>query len=256
MSNKEPELIKNTVNTPVKLGFYYILDFRELKEPKILNAMYPNKAFAKKAIRKKYSGKDQRFLEVVSGKKLKGLFLIYSLGLKSGKFKKYDYPKHCNTTKLRWNYRRQVRVRLRRMGLYFPTTTHKVVTHTTKSRTRIIPKTKQLKTNTHNTASKAIKLARKPKHFLYILKEKNKLKRKGWLISLSVVKVNLKTGDFQNKKIHITSKDFIQPYLISEAFEMIHQIKNNNGQRFLDTYREEDFKPYAEKQRQEKEISD
>lgn len=234
--------MKDTINTPIKKAYYYIIDFREIRFPKVLGSYYPNKKFAKKTLKKKFPTKEHRFFEIVKGNKLKGLYLTFNKGLKSGKLKKYDYPPECNTDQLRWNFRRQMRVRLRRMGLYFISKTASSIDNFSKKRTRIIPKTAQYKTNTKDTEAKAFKLARKPNYILYIIKNKSKAKRKGWLITLSVVRINLKTGDFSDKRINITSQDFIRPYLLSEAFELIKNIKDGKGKNFMDRYRKEDFK--------------
>lgn len=215
--------MKSTEEYPVNNRLYYILYYKNLITPRLLQVYFTSKKLAEQSIREHIAKQKRGQYEVVKGSAIKGeLFYYTNKFITLGHEKKYVFPKGVEGRKLQKNYRIIMRRRLKRMGLYFNTKTKGYITdpeHTPKMK---IPK-QPLRRGKGFTSCRAFTLDRFGDHFIFVLVKISKQKPRGVFKVLKVVKVNRDSGKYSESRVKIYNFDIIRPYLLTEFYlKIIH----------------------------------
>lgn len=222
-THKHGNKILTTLDFPVISKYYYVVNFKNPLNPKLIPVYFLNRKLAKKAIKANITNRKKvKFYKVFKGKQIRSNLFPYALSSgKWGKRLKYTYPSDRISDKDRKNYRTLLRRRLRRMGLYTIVKPKQGIRQEPQS-IRLIKNTQKI-SDTKNTLAQVIQIQRKPESIYYLVLKKLKPKRRGVLMRLKVVKLRKVKGVFEYKvmKISILKTDILIPHLLTDLWRLI-----------------------------------
>lgn len=226
-----------TLDYPIRGNYYYIIDFRNLRKPKLLPIYFLSKRRAK-ILLKKYVPilSERNQFSIFRGKKIKSQKIRYKLS--AGKDKtlffgfngKYDFP-----SARKWNitqkaYRTLMRRRLRRMGLL--TKVPGKVKYNKAPRFAYVENHQKV-ANCPHTLAQAFQLDRKPEHIYYIILKK-------WpnrtFFTFDCMRLDIKNRTIKRVKIKGRRTDIIHPYILPEIWNLIN--KKRGYRKLLQSYQE------------------
>src|SRR5882757_5926156 len=200
---------------PIKVDYYYILDFRNLLKPKLLPIFFMSKKRAKMTIELKVPKNERKFYSILMGHKLRNQRIQYRITNSFWRAPKYTKPRGITLK----NHRTKMRRRLRRMGLL--TSTPAKVKITGSTRFRYIPNTQKV-ANSPNTEAFAFQLDRKPEHCYYLILKK-------WpnrtFFTFDCMRLDVKNRTIKRVIIKGRRTDILRPYLKTEIWNLISKKK-------------------------------
>lgn len=204
-----------TDDFPVKLQYFYIIDFKRFMFPTLMPVYFPNRNAAKRILDHNIRNRNRkRKFSIYSGKKIKKDRLNYIIGwgnymLRGGK---YRYPALDMTNQQKKSFRTLLRRRLRRMDLL---TTNKVkFRYDAKGKKVKYRKNYQRVAKSPNTDAKVFQLDRKPKYIYYIILKKQFTSKAGKLFKIRCIRVNIKNGVYKKVTIYTQRNDIFLPELL------------------------------------------
>lgn len=222
---------------------WYILNFKDFRNPKVYANIYGYKVEAERAI-KKFEPHEQKYLKIYRGSKLK-MYLHWIRHKASGIMSRYDFKEGWGL-KEKKTFKKRHRSRLKRMGLFF-----KVVRshHITKGTN--IPKVKPiLVTNRKYILKKegrninvAFQLRRKSPQFMYLIR-KIITGIGPYIFKVKVMRLNMINGKLHKRTLLIQSTDFIIPFILPEILKILNNIPYGRGKDGLDYLRERHNYPF------------
>lgn len=214
-------MIYSTENFPPKLGYWYIVNLKDMLNIRLYPVYFINKVSAKRAVNNHVAPRNRDKYTIISAKKLKQYTLKYQIKLGAlHKFTKYEYPMTTDkmTRQEKKNYRTLFRRKLRRMGLLVHKK-HKKKIKDKVTRIRIITN-RQKVADCPRTEAVGFRLERLPKQYYHILIKKKKHPGKDILWKCKCIRFNSKTGEYKKLFINIYNKDVILPHLLSEIYTL------------------------------------
>lgn len=208
-------MIKTTEHFPVKLDYFYIINFKNFLEPKLLPVYFVNKNAAKRVLKSNVGPKAMGRYRILSGRVIRNEHIPYILGY--GVFGQIEgkYPLEKKmTAQEKKSLRTMVRRRLRRMGL-LSTNKGKFRHNERVKMVKYKPNNQKVAQN-KNSDARVFQLDRKPRRYYYILLRRSLSKKSGKLFRLLCIQVNVKTGAHKKMVIHSKRNDIFIPHLLEE----------------------------------------
>lgn len=212
--------IKTTEEFPIKIHYYYIINFSNLMKPKLMPIYFPNKNTAKRVLRQNILSHEKRKkYTIYSGEKIRHEDLQYVIGMgnrfvMSGK---YPYPNKKMTKQEKKSFRTLLRRRLRRMNLL--TNNKAKFRYDEKTRKRIKHKPNHQKVaKSPTTDAKCFWLERGSRHTWYIVLSKRKSFKVDKLFRIRAIRIQLKTGKWKKVTIYIRTTDIIHAELLRNLY--------------------------------------
>lgn len=229
-------MLKNTDDFPIKPDHYYVIDFRDFLNPKVLPLFYVNRKAAYRAIEMNVPLWKRKRFSVKKGKSILTEKINYTLKRATLRyFVKYQYPDCKKTFQQKKTYRTVIRRRLRRMGLL---NIIKIRIHI-KGEIRnkgYVPNTQKI-ANTPNTSAKAFRLERKPDKYIYFLLKKKLSRNPNKLFRIKVIRVDSRRGQMKEFWMSTFKNDVIHPLMMAETVPILNQIKWNKTKIINEIYR-------------------
>lgn len=214
-----PSNVKTTKEFPIIAKYYYIMDFTKMMKPQLIPLYFLNRNAAKRAIKENNSTHKAKIYSIFHGESLLNSDFPYVLkNGRWGKFTKYKYEPNL-TKQEKKNIRTMARRRLRRMNLYTNIKARRLYNSAPQYVKQI--KNTQKVSNSPGTSAKCFQLERETPHRFYIILGKKKHKSAVFLISLKVLSINLKTGNYSYKWKNIHKTDILIPFILREAYDRI-----------------------------------
>lgn len=216
-----------TKDFPVKLDYYYVVDYRRLMDPVLMPVFFPNKRAAQRVLKANYPNRNERkMFSVMNGRTLKHHPLNYRItqGNYLPKGGKYPYPMVEMTKQQKKSFRTLLRRRLRRMGLYTSNRAKYEFKHGKGKKVKAI-KNFQRVAKSPNTDAKVFRIDRKPQHHYFIILKKRHTSKRGKLFRIKAIRVNIKNGVFKKVTIYTNRTDIFFP----ELLENLKRMKNGQG---------------------------
>lgn len=202
-----------TEQYPIKVDYYYILDFRNLLKPKLLPQFFMSKKRARMCLEAKVPKNELKFYSIRLGGKINSEKLRYRITNSFWRTPKYTKPRGVTLK----NHRTKMRRRLRRMGLL--TSTPAKVRITDSTRFRYIVNTQEV-ANSPNTEAQAFQLDRKPGHLYYLILSK---KPNRTFFTFDCMRLDVKNQTIKRVKIKGRRTDIITPYILPEIWNLINK---------------------------------
>lgn len=222
--------IRTTEDFPVKLKYFYIIDFRRFMFPVLMPVYFPNRNTAKRLLDVNITNRNiRKMLSVYSGKKIKKEKLKYKIGWGNYFHKggKYLYKPNM-TNQEKKSMRTLLRRRLRRMDLF--TTNKAKFRYDNKGKKVKHRKNYQKVAKSPNTDAKVFQLDRKPRYYYYIILKKSFSRKMGKLFKIRAIRVNIKTGVWNKVTIYTQRNDIFFPELLANLK------KKPNGSKAVEAY--------------------
>lgn len=212
--------IRTTDEFPIKVKFFYIINFSNLMRPKLMPIYYPTRNTAKRVLRENVKSHEKRKkYTIYSGYKIRDENLEYVIGSGS-KFingGKYPYPHKKMTPQERKSFRTLLRRRLRRMDLL--TNNQAKFRYDEKTIKRIKHKPNhQIVAKSPATDAKCFWLERGSRHTWYIVLSKRRSFKVGKLFRIRAIRIGLKTGKWKKVTIYLRTTDIIHAELLRNLY--------------------------------------
>jgi len=229
-----PEGIERIGKYKIYKDKYYIIDFSNLMDVKVLNFYFLNRRAAQIAVEENFRSKKRKYYAVVKGSKLTEE-IRNNTQRKIPLFTKYSYPVDKVTMQERKTFRTVMRRRLRRMGIYTKVRPRKNIA-TKPDYIKHIPN-KQKVANSPNTVAKVIQIQRKNPKYYYLILGKEKSTKKGMLFILNCLRFDNNSGKLKQVMVNVKRTDLLIPYLIYDLEDLIHKkIQQSNNHEYYNKF--------------------